>query len=104
MKLRYTVYTYSTYYERGKYETLNIIFGKKTKWPFQEISLLRYYPLSMASDAITTTMPDNRQGMVSELLYQNPLMINHILLPLLKQYSHESRWLLWLSPQQKLNQ
>lgn len=69
---------------------------------FQEIST-EVLPLSMASDAITTTMPDNRQGMVSELLYQNPLMINHILLPLLKQYSHESRWLLWLSPQQKLN-
>ena len=47
---------------------------------FQEIST-EVLPLSMASDAITTTMPDNRQGMVSELLYQNPLMINHILLP-----------------------
>lgn len=67
----------------------------------QEISN-EVLPLSMASNAITP-IKNNKQGMVSELLYQNPIVINHILLPLLKQYSHESRWLLWLNPQQKLN-
>lgn len=59
-------------------------------------------PLFIAQTAETTDS-NEKQGMVSELLYQNPLIINHILLPLLKQYSHESRWLLWLNPQQKLN-
>lgn len=51
----------------------------------------------------TTTENNEKHGMVSELLYHNPLIISHILLPLLKQYSYESRWLLWLNPQQKLN-
>lgn len=67
----------------------------------QEISN-EVLPLSIPSARVTLE-GDNKQGMVSELLYQNPLVINHILLPLLKQYSHESRWLLWLSPQQRLN-
>ncbi|MEQ4986041.1 SOS-induced cell division inhibitor SulA [Proteus vulgaris] len=67
----------------------------------QEISN-EVLPLSIPSARVTLES-DNKQGMVSELLYQNPLVINHILLPLLKQYSHESRWLLWLSPQQRLN-
>ncbi|MEQ4923932.1 SOS-induced cell division inhibitor SulA [Proteus hauseri] len=67
----------------------------------QEISN-EVLPLSIASTAIAS-VPNDKHGMVSELLYQNPLVINHILLPLLKQYSHESRWLLWVNPQQKLN-
>lgn len=67
----------------------------------QEISN-EVLPLSIPS-TVATYDSNNKQGMVSELLYQNPLVINHILLPLLKQYSHESRWLLWLNPQQKLN-
>ncbi|MBI6217331.1 SOS-induced cell division inhibitor SulA [Proteus sp. DFP240708] len=67
----------------------------------QEISN-EVLPLSIPS-TVATYDSNNKQGMVSELLYQNPLVINHILLPLLKQYSNESRWLLWLNPQQKLN-
>lgn len=67
----------------------------------QEISH-EVLPLSMASETISEE-DSKGQGMISELFYQNSLVINHILLPLLKQYSHESRWLLWLNPQQKLD-
>lgn len=78
-----------------------------TTSPIRQNSILQeisneVLPLSMTTTRMSST-ENNKVGMISELLYQDPLIINHILLPLLKQYSNESRWLLWLNPQQKLN-
>ncbi|MDX7991419.1 cell division inhibitor SulA [Xenorhabdus sp. Reich] len=44
------------------------------------------------------------KGMVSELIYneQHPV-INHILLPLLRQSGNEDRWLLWVTPDKRLS-
>ncbi|NHB91676.1 SOS-induced cell division inhibitor SulA [Photorhabdus cinerea] len=43
-------------------------------------------------------------GIVSELIYSdNQSVINHILLPLLRESGNESRWLLWVSPHKKLS-
>ncbi|MDC9593439.1 cell division inhibitor SulA [Xenorhabdus sp. IM139775] len=44
------------------------------------------------------------KGMVSELVYseQQPV-INHILLPLLRQSGKEERWLLWVNPNKRLS-
>lgn len=45
-----------------------------------------------------------QQGMVSELAYdeKHPIM-DYILLPMLRQFGVQSRWLLWLSPNKKLS-
>lgn len=45
-----------------------------------------------------------QQGMVSELVYdeKHPIM-DYILLPMLRQFGAQSRWLLWLSPNKKLS-
>ncbi|KQN56992.1 MULTISPECIES: SOS-induced cell division inhibitor SulA [unclassified Erwinia] len=52
-----------------------------------------------------TPSPACASGMVSELVYsQNqPGMTQLLLLPLLQQLSTQSRWQLWLNPQQKLS-
>ncbi|CDG21803.1 Cell division inhibitor SulA [Xenorhabdus poinarii G6] len=43
-------------------------------------------------------------GMVSELLYsEHQSVINHILLPLLRQSGQEERWLLWVNPNKRLS-
>lgn len=44
------------------------------------------------------------QGMISELVYseQHPL-VDHILLPFLRKFGDQSRWLLWLSPNKKVS-
>ncbi|WP_409307181.1 SOS-induced cell division inhibitor SulA [Pectobacterium sp. B1J-3] len=43
-------------------------------------------------------------GIISEIVYsaEQPI-VTHLLLPLLQQLGTQSRWLLWLSPQQKLS-
>ncbi|OTA14960.1 phosphatidate cytidylyltransferase [Xenorhabdus vietnamensis] len=44
------------------------------------------------------------KGMVSELVYsEHQPVINHILLPLLRQSGKEDRWLLWVNPNKRLN-
>ncbi|BBI91518.1 putative SOS cell division inhibitor [Serratia symbiotica str. Tucson] len=46
----------------------------------------------------------NENGLISELVYneQQPILAQ-LLLPLLQQLGRQSRWLLWLTPQQKLS-
>ncbi|WP_425275011.1 SOS-induced cell division inhibitor SulA [Xenorhabdus ishibashii] len=44
------------------------------------------------------------KGMVSELVYnEQQTVINHILLPLLRQSGKENRWLLWVNPNKRLS-
>ncbi|MBI6548462.1 SOS-induced cell division inhibitor SulA [Xenorhabdus lircayensis] len=44
------------------------------------------------------------KGMVSELVYnEHQPVINHILLPLLRQSGNEDRWLLWVTPNKRLS-
>lgn len=44
-------------------------------------------------------------GLISEIVYREdrPWVTHCILLPLLQQLGHQSRWQLWLTPQQKLS-
>ncbi|MEE3661860.1 SOS-induced cell division inhibitor SulA [Brenneria sp. g21c3] len=43
-------------------------------------------------------------GVISEIAYSaDQPIVAHLLLPLLQQLGAQSRWLLWLSPQQKLS-
>jgi cell division inhibitor SulA len=43
-------------------------------------------------------------GLISELMYsENQPVVTQLLLPLLQQLGKQSRWLLWLAPQQKLS-
>ncbi|MEL4889595.1 cell division inhibitor SulA [Pectobacterium betavasculorum] len=43
-------------------------------------------------------------GIISEIVYNSDQpIVTHLLLPLLQQLGTQSRWLLWLSPQQKLS-
>ncbi|VFS75191.1 cell division inhibitor [Salmonella enterica subsp. diarizonae] len=44
-------------------------------------------------------------GLVSEVVYHEdqPMMAQLLLLPLLRQLGQQSRWQLWLTPQQKLS-
>ncbi|MEH2920889.1 SOS-induced cell division inhibitor SulA [Samsonia erythrinae] len=43
-------------------------------------------------------------GIISEIVYNaDQPIVTHLLLPLLQQLGAQSRWLLWLSPQQKLS-
>ncbi|MBS0847857.1 cell division inhibitor SulA [Citrobacter sp. JGM124] len=48
---------------------------------------------------------NNMPGLISEIVYrEDELWVAHcILLPLLQQLGHQSRWQLWLTPQQKLS-
>lgn len=47
----------------------------------------------------TNTKSSLTEGMISELVYndQHPI-VDYLLLPLLRQFGDQSRWLLWLSP------
>lgn len=58
------------------------------------------------SDAVSTkaTPPAYGGGIISEIVYSvDQPMVTPLLLPLLQQLGRQSRWLLWLSPQQKLS-
>lgn len=48
---------------------------------------------------------DHATGLISEVLYRadRPMMTQLLLLPLLQQLGQQSRWQLWLTPQQKLS-
>jgi len=46
----------------------------------------------------------NENGLISELVYnERQPAVAQLLLPLLQQLGRQSRWLLWLTPQQKLS-
>ncbi|SMG57454.1 SOS-induced cell division inhibitor SulA [Cedecea neteri] len=52
------------------------------------------------------SLSDNSvQGLISEVVYseESPWVTQFILLPLLQQLGQQSRWQLWLTPQQKLS-
>lgn len=63
---------------------------------------VNHYTQTMSS--ITQMGNTLQQGMVSELVYdeKHPIM-DCILLPMLRQFGIQSRWLLWLSPNKKLS-
>ncbi|CAI2399420.1 SOS-induced cell division inhibitor SulA [Serratia ficaria] len=51
-----------------------------------------------------TTDAGNENGLISELVYnEHQPAVAQLLLPLLQQLGKQSRWLLWLTPQQKLS-
>ncbi len=66
-----------------------------------EHSLNNYAQTIPTENCIANPM---QQGMVSELVYdeKHPIL-DYILLPMLRQFGHQSRWLLWLSPNKKLS-
>jgi SOS-response cell division inhibitor, blocks FtsZ ring formation len=59
---------------------------------------------STAHRAFTSPVQDS-PALVSEVVYREdqPMMAQLLLLPLLQQLSQQSRWQLWLTPQQKLS-
>ncbi|HBV38749.1 MAG TPA: cell division inhibitor SulA [Erwinia sp.] len=67
---------------------------------------------SMKSHSVNSRLPQTRSssshseatGLISELIYsENQPGITQMLLPLLQQLGTQSRWQLWLTPQQKLS-
>ncbi|MGK4855872.1 SulA-like leucine-rich domain-containing protein, partial [Salmonella enterica] len=54
--------------------------------------------------AARTATENAAAGLVSEGVYHEdqPMMAQLLLLPFLRQLGQQSRWLLWLTPQQKL--
>ncbi|MGP3592984.1 SOS-induced cell division inhibitor SulA [Vagococcus sp. WN89Y] len=63
---------------------------------------------TFASAHNSLTRGDNTRvatGLISEVVYREdqPMMTQLLLLPLLQQLGQQSRWLLWLTPQQKLS-
>ena len=63
---------------------------------------LNNYTQAMPEDSKVSS--NTQKGMVSELVYdeRHPIM-DYILLPMLRQFGNQSRWLLWLSPNKKLS-
>ncbi|AHG18570.1 cell division protein [Chania multitudinisentens RB-25] len=56
------------------------------------------------NEAIETSRSAKGSGLISELVYnEHQPAIIQLLVPLLQQLGMQSRWLLWLSPHQKLN-
>ncbi|MDR3104057.1 MAG: cell division inhibitor SulA [Yokenella regensburgei] len=53
----------------------------------------------------TRTAAEPASGLISEIVYREdqPMMTQLLLLPLLQQLGQQSRWQLWLTPQQKLS-
>ena len=65
-----------------------------------------------SSTAVATTVPHTftsaksaSTALISEVVYREdqPMMAQLLLLPLLQQLGQQSRWQLWLTPQQKLS-
>lgn len=62
--------------------------------------------LSSTSGRIARISSENSTaGLISEVVYREdqPMMTQLLLLPLLQQLGQQSRWQLWLTPQQKLS-
>lgn len=57
------------------------------------------------ANAGTWSASEYSAGLISEIVYQEdqPMMTQLLLLPLLQQLGQQSRWQLWLTPQQKLS-
>lgn len=56
------------------------------------------------NNAAKNTDIGNGNGLISELVYNDHQpAVAQLLLPLLQQLGRQSRWLLWLTPQQKLS-
>lgn len=60
---------------------------------------------SSASKSALNSAAHVSTGLISEVLYREdqPMMTQLLLLPLLQQLGQQSRWQLWLTPQQKLS-
>ncbi|QCR36516.1 cell division inhibitor SulA [Nissabacter sp. SGAir0207] len=59
--------------------------------------------ITMPSSTLPAS-PDYQGGLISEFVYsEEQPVLAHILLPLLHHLGAQSRWLLWLAPQQKLS-
>lgn len=63
---------------------------------------LNNYAQSIPATGLTNS--SIQQGMVSELVYdeKHPIM-DYILLPMLRQFGVQPRWLLWLTPNKRLS-
>lgn len=74
---------------------------------------MRSYDFPTLFSPATTAVPFHERsqssaemlGLISEIVYREdrPWVTHCILLPLLQQLGHQSRWQLWLTPQQKLS-
>ena len=60
---------------------------------------------SAAGNAAQNSIGRESTGLISEVVYREdqPAMTQLLLLPLLQQLGQQSRWQLWLTPQQKLS-
>lgn len=60
---------------------------------------------STASKIARVSTENTTAGLISEVVYREdqPMMTQLLLLPLLQQLGQQSRWQLWLTPQQKLS-
>ena len=60
---------------------------------------------SAASKIVRVSTENTTAGLISEVVYREdqPMMTQLLLLPLLQQLGQQSRWQLWLTPQQKLS-
>jgi cell division inhibitor SulA len=58
-----------------------------------------------ASSTVPSSASHNTKGLISEVIYSEdqPWVTQLLLLPLLQQLGQQSRWQLWLTPQQKLS-
>ncbi|STI62347.1 SOS cell division inhibitor [Escherichia coli] len=58
---------------------------------------------SAASKIARVSTENTTAGLISEVVYREdqPMMTQLLLLPLLQQLGQQSRWQLWLTPQQK---
>lgn len=65
----------------------------------------RHQPASLSSHSLSTCVPAAYcGGIISEVDYSaDHPVTTQLLLPLLQQLGMQSRWLLWLAPQQKLS-
>lgn len=58
----------------------------------------------VVGQATATPQSGKKNGLISELVYnEHHPIVTQLLVPLLQQLSQQSRWLLWLTPQQKLS-
>ncbi|MEC5341093.1 SOS-induced cell division inhibitor SulA [Brenneria populi] len=59
---------------------------------------------AFSGNQLATASSASCGGVISEIVYSaDQPIVAHLLLPLLQQLGAQSRWLLWLSPQQKLS-
>lgn len=62
-----------------------------------------YHSLATGDSLVRADAPTD-SGFISELVYrESQPVVAQLLLPLLQQLSKQPRWLLWLTPQQKLS-